>query len=202
MNENVEQGILEWKTVHRAAPVFAQEKKDQIRIGPLVDLTARNEITIKANETTPNPRIILKSLGTARYRGRNDLSDAYLQTRVEPNDVDKNGFKSPFGCFISKVMLHGDMNARGKFMRIMSALFTDHLGQFMGVYIDYIIIYANREQDHLKHIAIVCDKQKQARFYASRERPEFFAASMDVLAHIIDDQGLRASPEEITRIEA
>jgi len=31
---------------------------------------------------------------------------------------------------------------------------------------------------------------------------EFFAASIDVLGHLIDDQGLRASPEKIARIEA
>jgi len=87
-------------------------------------------------------------------------------------------------------------------MRIMSDLFADYLGQFMWVYIDDILIYSDTEQDHLKHIAMVCDKLIQAQFYASRKKSEFFAASMDVLGHIIDDQGLRASPEKITRIEA
>jgi hypothetical protein len=99
-------------------------------------------------------------------------------------------------------MLQGDMNAPGTFMRIMSDLFADYLGQFMWVYIDDILIYSDTEQDHLKHIAMVCDKLKQAQFYASRKKSEFFAASMDVLGHIIDDQGLRASPEKIARIEA
>ena len=44
--------------------------------------------------------------------------------------------------------------------------------------------------------------EKQAQFYASRKKSGFFAASMDVLGHIIDDQGLRASPEKIARMEA
>jgi len=114
----------------------------------------------------------------------------------------KNGFKSRFGCFVSKVMLQGDMNAPGTLMGIMSDLFADYLGQFMWGYIDDIIIYSDTEQDHLKHIAMVCDKLKQAQFYACRKKSEFFAASMDVLGHIIDDQGLRASPEKIVRIEA
>jgi len=67
INNQVEQGIIEWKAVHGAAPIFAQEKKDKIRIGPLVDLTARNEITIKDDETIPNQRMSLNSLGRARY---------------------------------------------------------------------------------------------------------------------------------------
>jgi len=70
INERVEQGIIERKAVQGAAPIFAQEKKDKIRMRPLVDLTARNEITIKDDETIPNQGMILNSLGRARYRVR------------------------------------------------------------------------------------------------------------------------------------
>ena len=50
INEKVEQGIIEQKAVHGAAPIVAQAKKDKIRMRPLVDLTARNKITIKDDE--------------------------------------------------------------------------------------------------------------------------------------------------------
>ena len=96
INEKVEQGIIERKAVHGAAPIFALEKKDKIRMRLLEDLTARNEITFKVDKTIPNQRMILNSLGRVRYRIKIDLSDAYFQTRVEPKDVDKNDFKSPF----------------------------------------------------------------------------------------------------------
>jgi len=66
INEKVEQGIIERKAVHGAAPIFAQGKKDKIRMRPLVGLTARNEITIKDDERIPNQRMILNSLGRAR----------------------------------------------------------------------------------------------------------------------------------------
>jgi len=97
INKKVKHGIIERKAVHGAAPIFAQEKKDKIRMRPLIDLTARNEITMKDDKTIPNQRMILNSVGRARYRSKIDLRDAYFQTRVEPEDVDKNGFKSPFG---------------------------------------------------------------------------------------------------------
>ena len=70
INEKIEQGIIERKMVHGAAPIFAQEKKDKIRMRPLVDLTAMNEITVKDDETIPNQRIILNWLGRARYRSK------------------------------------------------------------------------------------------------------------------------------------
>ena len=50
---------------------------------------------------------------------------------MEPKDVEKNGYKSSFGCFISKVMLQGDMNVPGILMKTMFDLFTDYLRQFM-----------------------------------------------------------------------
>jgi len=99
INEKVEQGIIEWKLVHGAAPIVAQAKKDKIRMRPLVDLGARNEITIKDDETIPNQRMILNSLGRARYRSKIDLRDAYFQTRVELKNVEKKRFQITFWMF-------------------------------------------------------------------------------------------------------
>jgi len=154
--------IIEGKAVHGAAPIFVQEKKDQIRMRLLVDLTARNEITIKNDETIPNQKMILHSHEQARSRSKIGLSDANFPTRVDSKDVDKRGFKSHFGCFVRKVMLQGDMNALGTFMRIMSDLFAHYLGQFIWIHVEDILIYSDTEQDHLEHIAMVSGKLKQA----------------------------------------
>ena len=169
---------------------------------PLADLTARNEITIKDDETFPNRRMILNSQARARYLSKIDLSDAYFQTRVEAKDIDKNGFKSPFGCFVRKVMLQGDMNAQGTFMQIISNLFADYVGQFMWVYIDDILIYSDTEEDHMKHIGMVSDKLKQPKVCSSKKKSEFYESSMDMQGHIINDKGLKALLEKIARIEA
>jgi len=47
-------------------------------------------------------------------------------------------------------------------MQIMSYLFADYLGQFMWVDLEDILISSDTEQDHLRHIAMVCDKLKLA----------------------------------------
>jgi len=94
------------------------------------------------------------------------------------------------------------MNAPGTFMRIMSDLMADFLGKFVWVYIDDILIFSDTEEDHLKHIAAICNKLKEAQFYASRKKSEFFAPRIEVLGHIIDDEGLKPDPEKIAKIEA
>ena len=72
----------------------------------------------------------------------------------------------------------------------------------MWAYIYDILIYSDTEATHLKHIAMVSDKPKHDKYYASRKKSQLFASRMEVLGHIIDDQGLKASPEKIARIEA
>jgi len=87
-------------------------------------------------------------------------------------------------------------------MHIMSDLMADFLGKFLWVYIDDILIFSDREEDHLKHIAAICNKLKGAQFYASRKKSKFFAPRIEVLGHIIDDEGLKPDPEKIAKIEA
>jgi len=60
-----------------------------------------------------------------------DLSDAYFQTRVEPEYEYLNCFKTTFRGFVSKVLLQCDMNAPRTFMQIMSHLMRDYHGEFV-----------------------------------------------------------------------
>jgi len=182
--------------------MFVQYKKDGKRARPLVDLTERNKIRLKDDEPIPNQMTILNDMTRARYRSKIDLSDAYFQTRVEPEDVWKNSFKSPFGGFVSELMLQGYMNAPGIFMHIMSHLMADFLRKFIWAYLDHILIFSDTEKDHLKHIAAICKKLKGALFYASRKKSKFFASRIEVLGHIIDDEGLKPNPEKIAKIKA
>jgi len=99
--------------------------------------------------------MILNDMVRARYHSKIHLSEAYFHTRVEPEEIWKNSFKSPFGGFVSEVILQGDMNAPGTFMRIMSDLMADFLRKFIWAYIDDMLIVFNTEKDHLREIASV-----------------------------------------------
>jgi len=131
MREKERQGVIRRQAVHGELPMFVQYKKDGKRARPLVDLTERNKITSKDDEPIRNETTILNDMARARYRSTIDQSNSYLQTRVEPEDVWKNSFKSHFGGFVTEVMLEGDMHAPGTFIQIMSDLMADFLGKFV-----------------------------------------------------------------------
>jgi len=89
INEKIEQGMIERKGVHGAAPILAQEKKEKLRMRQLVDLAARKDLTIMDDKRSRRQSMSLNSLGGVRYRSQIDLSDSYVQTREEPKDVEK-----------------------------------------------------------------------------------------------------------------
>jgi len=119
---------------------------------------------------------------------------------VEPEYDYLNCFKTPFGGFVSNVILQGDMNAPGTLMQLMSHLMRDYLREFVWVYIDDILIFSNKGDEYMENIKKVCKKVKEAHFFSTRKKSEFFTSKMNVLGHVMDNDGLHASPEKITRI--
>src|SRR5205085_911062 len=179
--------------------MFVQERKDG-RIRPLVDLRNRNENTIKDNSPISNQQVILASIGRAKYRSKIDLSDAYFQTRVHPKEERFNTIKTPFSAFACRIILQGDTNEPATFMQVMEDTLSDYLGEFVWVYLDDILIFSNTPEDHIKHVDLVCKKLKEVQLFATLKKSIFFADRLEILGHIIDDNGVQPMPEKIRKI--
>ena len=54
----------------------------------------------------------------------------------------------------------------------------------------------------MKLIAAISNKLKGAQFYTSRKKSEFFAPRIEVLGHIIDDEGLKPDTKKIAKSKA
>src|SRR3989337_2423914 len=98
-------------------------------------------------------------------------------------------------------MLQGDTNSPATFMRVMEDLFCDYLHDFVWVYIDDILIFSETPEQHVEHITKVCNKLREARFYASPDKTQFFAKRLELLGHIVTDEGILAAPEKIRDIK-
>jgi len=89
--------------------MFVQAKPDG-RIRPLVDLRSRNKNTEAEYSQIPNLQMILNALARERFESKIDLSDAYFQTRLHPDDVKYNAIKTTFVSFTREVIMQGEMN--------------------------------------------------------------------------------------------
>ena len=100
----------------------------------------------------------------------------------------------------SQVMMQGDMNAPGTFVRTMEDLFHDELGKNIWVYIDDIFVFSDTFEEHVKVVTNACSKLQNAGYYANPKKSVFFATKLDILGHRREDNGIHPAPEKIRTI--
>jgi len=149
INKQMNAGILDRTSVPEGASMLVEAKGDG-RICPLVDLRFRNDNTQADHTQIPEQTTILNAVARGQFRCKIDLSDTYFQMRVHPHDVKYNTVKTLFSSFTSQVMMQGDMNGPGTFVRTMEDLFHDELGKNIWVYIDDIFVFSDTFEEHVK----------------------------------------------------
>ena len=89
----------------------------------MFDLRQQNDNTWKDITPFPEQDAIRHDVACAKFRFKLDMTEAYEQTRIKPEDVRKTTFSTIFGTFQSQVMQMGDCNALSTFQRLMTATF-------------------------------------------------------------------------------
>ena len=115
-------GWWEAKTVPQAAPMLCIPKKNG-KLHTVIDCRKRNDNTVKDVTPFPEQDQIRLDVARAKFRSKIDMSDAYEQIRIEPEDVNKTAFATVYGTYISHTMQQGDCNAPATFQRIMTMVF-------------------------------------------------------------------------------
>ena len=192
-------GIFHRTSVPGGASMFLEAKSDG-RIRPLVDLRFRNDNTQADHPQIPEQKTILNAVARGRFRSKIDLNDAYFQTRLHPDDVKYNTLKTPFGGFTSQVMMQEDIDAPGTSVRTLEDLFHDELGNNIWVYIDDIFVFSDTFEEHVQEVTHGCSKLPNAGYYTNPKKSVFFATKLEILCHMIDDDGIHHAPEKIRAI--
>ena len=144
--------------------------------------------------------MIRHDITCAPYRSKLDMSEAYEQIRIRPEDVPKTAFSTIFGTFVSRVMQQGDFNAPSTFQRLMTVVFRDYIACFVHVYLDDIFIYSSSIEEHEAHLAIVFNRLREAQLYLSRDKVDLYSTKMDCLGHIITNAGIHADTDKMQKI--
>ena len=166
----------------------------------MVNAKKRNDNIIKNVTPFPDQDLIRLDIARAKCRLKIDLSDAYEQIPVVPEDVWKTAFVMVLGTFKSLVMQQGDCNAPATFQRLMTAIFRDVIGKFMHVYLDDIFVYSSSVEDHECHLKIVLDRLRENSLYLKWSKCNLYAKTVDCLGHMIDDRGIHPDSDKMARI--
>ena len=82
-------------------------------------------------------------------------------------------------------MPFGLTNALVVFMDLMNRVFRPDLDQFIIIFIDDILIYSKREEEHEVHVWIALQTLKDSRLYAKFSKCEFWLMEVKFLGHVV-----------------
>jgi predicted aspartyl protease len=185
-----------------AVPTFGVAKKSG-EIRWVHDLRPRNNITIRDYSQMPDQVTIRLNAAMASEKGcvsLVDLSNAYHQIRVEPDDEQYNSINTPFGCMNVKVMLQGDCNAPATMTRVMNILLGKYIGKWCYAYLDDIVIISNTIEEHIEHLNTVFKILQDNDFYLKKEKCNLFQKKLKLLGHMIEDGQIKPTTEFINKI--
>ena len=94
-------------------------------------------------------------------------------------------------------MSFGLTNAPATFMRLMNSVFMEYLDKFVVVYIDDILVYSKREEEHAEHLRLVLSKLREHKLYAKFSKCEFWLKELIYLGHVVSAEGVSVIPDKV-----
>ena len=193
LREMLDNGIVEPSEGPWSSPIVLAKKKD----GTLrfcVDYRKVNTITKR--DAYPLPRIddTLGTLGGSKFFTTMDLASGYWQVEMAPEDRPKTAFSTPEGLYQFKVMPSGLCNAPATFQRLMDRVLGTLKWSSCLVYFDDIIVVGSSFGDHLRHIASVLMKLREAGLKLKPTKCKFFQKQVAFLGHIVSACGIATDP--------
>src|SRR5437588_3547577 len=154
-----------------------------------IDYRKLDAVTVKNKYPMPRIDALFDQLGGAKYFSKIDLRTGYHQVRVREQYIPKTAFRTRYGHYQFKVMPFGLTNAPAVFMDLMNKVYQPYLGEFIVVFIDYILTYSKTEEAHANHLRIALQVLKDNKLYAKYSKCEFWMKEAKSLGHIVHGKG-------------
>ncbi|GJV76534.1 hypothetical protein Tco_1508118 [Tanacetum coccineum] len=184
----------------RGAPVLFVKKKDgSFRM--CIDYRKLNKLTVKNRYPLPRIDDLFDQLQGSSVYSKIDLRSGYHQLRVREEDIPKTAFRTLYRHYEFQVMPLGLTNAPAVFMDLMNRVCKPYLDKFVIVFIDDILIYSKKKEEHEEHLKLILELLKKEELYAKFSKCEFFIPKVQFLEHVIDSKGIHVDPAKIESIK-
>ncbi|QRW10167.1 Transposon Tf2-7 polyprotein [Ceratobasidium sp. AG-Ba] len=182
-----------------ASPCFFVKKKDgSLRL--VTDYRKINNITIPDQFPMPLQVELVDQVKNAKIYSKLDLRWGFNNIRIKEGDEWKTAFRTAYGIYEYLVMPFGLKNAPAVLQRMMNDIFRHLLGVTVVVYMDDILIFSEKEEDHAEHVKEVLKILRENNLYTKLSKCEFFVKKVIFLGLVITPEGISMEEEKIKAI--
>lgn len=202
LDEHLAAGRLRPSTSPFASAAFVIPKRDPSAEPRWVnDYRALNDNTVKDRTPLPKPDEVLSEAARARYWGKIDLTNAFFQTPLADEDVEKTAIKTPWGLFEWTTMPQGLCNAPATHQTRINEALRHLIGVCCQAFVDDVIIYSDTLDAHERNVRAVLEALRGAGLFAARKKTQLFTLRAEFLGHVISRDGLSADSSKVDKVK-
>ncbi|MBW0490890.1 hypothetical protein O181_030605 [Austropuccinia psidii MF-1] len=199
LSENVEKGFTRPSSSSTGAPVLFFKKKNG-GLHLCADYHNLNAVTRKNRYPSPPVNHLLTIFKGSTIFSKIDLCGDYNLLRIKEGDEHLTAFGTKYGSYKYLVIPFGLANAPSSFQNLVNDLFADFLDDFVGVYLDDIMVFSNSEEENFKHVASVLQRLRDNKFFSKASKCLLHALSVDYLVYAVSSDGLKMDSSKFQQI--
>jgi transposase InsO family protein len=165
-----------------------------------VDYRGLNKITKKNRLALPLISKTLDRLGGAVVFTKLDIKNAYHRIRIKQGDKWKTAFRTRYSHFEYIVMPFGLTNAPATFQGYINQALSGYLDIFCVVYLDDVLVFSQKGENHWDHVKKVMDRLRQYSLYINLKKYAFATNCIEFLGFIVRTDGVTIDPSRVSAI--
>ncbi|KAL2936913.1 RNA-directed DNA polymerase-like protein [Bienertia sinuspersici] len=167
LKELLDTGFIRPSKAPYGASMLFQRKHDG-SLHMCIDYRALNKIAVKNKYPIPLVADLFDQLGKAKYFSKINLRSGYWQVRIAEGDEPKTACVTQYGSYEFLVMPFGLTNAPAAFCTLINKILRPFLNDFVVVYLDDIVVYSDKLQDHMGHLRKVFQALREDELYVKK----------------------------------
>ena len=124
----------------------------------VVDYRELNTVTSGDGYPISSVSNVLDALSGGKIFAKLELATSYWQVLVKTDHVHKTAFATHLGLYEFTHMPYGLKTTPQTFQQILNSVFADFLYQWLIIYIDDVIVWANTDLEALSHYELVFER--------------------------------------------
>ncbi|QRW23068.1 Retrotransposable element Tf2 protein [Rhizoctonia solani] len=199
IDEELATGKICPSTSSAGAPVMFVKKADgSLRL--VVDYWKLNNVTHKNVYPLPRQDDLMAKLRNAKLFTKLDPQWGYNNVRIREGDEWKTAFRTKYGLFKYLVMPFGLTNAPAAFQHFMNDLFRDLIDVTVVIYLDDILIFSEKPEEHPSHVREVLSWLLKNQLFCKLSKCHFHVTTVDYLGIVISPAGFSMDQKKIEAV--